>query len=176
LATADRIILEGRNRVNRLRSDHLTNSELKASIERVASELNGNTPVEFVMERKGGDDTLQAHVVDEIFYIAREALTNAFRHSEASRIAVELDYETRRFRFTCTDNGRGFDAGALQTSRPNGHWGLRGIEERAEKIGATFFCKSSVGKGTDVQVTLPAYRAYTHMRAFHLFSRKRPTA
>jgi signal transduction histidine kinase len=118
----------------------------------------------------------KAHVVDEIFCITREALTNAFRHSEASQIAVQLDYQMRQFRFTCSDNGRVFDAEALQTSRPNGHWGLLGIEERAEKIGATFFCTSSVGKGTDVQVTLPAYRAYTRMRAFHLFSRKRPTA
>jgi signal transduction histidine kinase len=150
LFTADRIILEGRNRVTRLRSEHLTDSELKASIEGVASELNGNTAVEFVVERKGENDSLQAHVVDEIFFIAREALTNAFRYSEASRIVVELDYQRWQFRFSCNDNGSGFDSGVLQTIKSNGHWGLRGMRERAEKIGANFLLTSSVCKGTDV--------------------------
>jgi signal transduction histidine kinase/ligand-binding sensor domain-containing protein len=173
LSTADRIILEGRNRVNRLRSEHLTDRELQASIEGVASELNGNTPVEFVVERKGENNTLQAHIVDEIFCIAREALTNAFRHSEASRIVVELDYQRRQFRFTCSDNGRGFDAGVSPSNQSNGHWGLRGMQERSEKIGATFSCRTSVQKGTDVQVIVPARRAYVWTNGFRRFSSKR---
>jgi signal transduction histidine kinase len=173
LATADRIILEGRNRVSRLRSEHLTDSELKASIERVASDLNGNTAIEFSVQRKGLDDSLQPHVVDEIFCIAREALTNAFRHSEASRIAVELDYQRRQFQFTCSDNGRGFDSAVYQASQTNGHWGLRGIAERAEKIGAKFCFVSSFDKGTDVQIIVPARRAYVRTSGFHLFSPKR---
>jgi signal transduction histidine kinase/ligand-binding sensor domain-containing protein len=169
LSTADRIILEGRNRVNRLRSEHLTDSELKASIERVASELDGDTAVEFVIERKGGNDTLQAHVVDEIFCIAREALTNAFRHSEASRIVVELDYQRQQFKFRCRDNGRGFDE-VLRASQRDGHWGLQGMEERAEKIGGNFSRTSSAGRGTEVQVLVPARRAYTRPNSAWLFS------
>jgi signal transduction histidine kinase/ligand-binding sensor domain-containing protein len=175
LNTADRIILEGRNRVSRLRSEHLTDGELKASIEGIASDLDGNTPIEFVAERKGGSDLLQTHVVEEIFCIAREALTNAFRHSEASRIVVELDYQRRRFRFSCRDNGRGFDSSAREWSQTNGHWGLRGMAERAERIGARFSCQSSIGQGTDVQVTVPARRAYVRQSGFRLFSPDRGT-
>jgi len=176
LATADRIILEGRNRVNRLRSEHLTDSELKASIERFASDLNGHRPIEFVAERKGGNDSLQPHVVEEIHCIAREALTNAFRHSEASRIVVELDYQRRRFMLSCSDDGRGFDSDALQTSQAIGHWGLRGMAERAEKIGAKFSYASSLGKGTNVQVVVPARRAYVGRQGLHLLSRRGGTA
>jgi signal transduction histidine kinase/ligand-binding sensor domain-containing protein len=172
LTTADRIILEGRNRVSRLRSDHLSDPELKASIERVVSDLDGNTPIELVVERKGGNDTLQEHVVDEIFCIAREALTNVFRHSQASRVVVELDYQMRQFRFSCHDNGRGFDAGIWQRNEANGHWGLRGIAERAEKIGGKFSCASSPGQGTNVQVSVPARRAYVRANGFRLFSRR----
>ena len=173
LTTADRIILEGRNRVSRLRSEHLTDGELKASIEGFANELNGSTSIEFVAERKGGSDTLQAHVVEEIFCIAREALTNAFRHSEASRIAVALDYQRRQFVFSCRDNGRGFDLADRQTSQTSGHWGLRGMSERAEKMGATFSFASARGKGTEVRVILPARRAYVRTTGFWPLSARR---
>jgi ligand-binding sensor domain-containing protein/anti-sigma regulatory factor (Ser/Thr protein kinase) len=170
LATADQIILEGRNRVSRLRSEQLTDSELKPSIERVAAELNGDSAIEFGVERQGGSETLSAPVAEEIFCIAREALTNAFRHSDASRIVVELNYERRQFKFACRDNGRGFDPSALQTSQKNGHWGLRGMAERAEKIGAKFSLTSSADQGTHVQVILPARRAYVRTSGFHMFS------
>jgi signal transduction histidine kinase len=165
LTTADRIILEGRNRVTRLRSENLTDTELKPSIERVAADLNSIATINFAVERRGGSDTLQSHVVDEIFCIAREALTNAFRHSEASRIVVELDYQKREFRMTCRDNGRGFDADALLAS-PNGHWGLRGMAERAEKIGANFSYTTGAEEGTEVHVVVPARRAYVRPSRF----------
>ena len=149
----------------------LTDSELKPSIERFASDLNGHGATGFVAERKGGNDSLQAHVVEEIFCIAREALTNAFRHSEAPRIVVELDYQKRKFVFSCRDNGRGFGPVALQASQTDGHWGLRGMAERAEKIGAKFSYASTPGKGTDVHVVVPARRAYVNRQAFRIFSR-----
>jgi signal transduction histidine kinase len=172
LTTADRILLEGRDRVSRLRSGHLTDRELKDSIERVAMDVDGDTAIELVAERKGGSDTLQEHVVEEIFCIAREALTNAFRHSKASRILVELDYQRRQFRFTCRDNGRGFDSSIWQTNASKGHWGLRGMAERAEKIGGKFSCASSADQGTDVQVIIPARQAYVRSNGFRLFSRR----
>jgi ligand-binding sensor domain-containing protein len=172
LTTADRIILEGRNRVTRLRSENLTDAELKPSLEAVAAALNDGTAVNFAVERTGGSDTLQDDVVDDVFCIAREALTNAFRHSEASRIVVELDYQKREFRLTCRDNGRGFDVDALDTNHTNGHWGLRGMAERAERIGANFRCASAPGSGTEVQVTVPARQAYIRVSSFcQLFAR-----
>lgn len=170
LATADRIILEGRNRVSRLRSEYLTDSELKPSIERFVAEVNSNPAIEFSVERRGGSEILSAPVVEEIFCIAREALTNAFRHSEASRIVVELDYARRQFKFSCHDNGRGFDSDVLKASQTNGHWGLRGMAERAEKIGAKFSWTSSARNGTDVQVIVPARRAYARTNGSPLFS------
>jgi signal transduction histidine kinase/ligand-binding sensor domain-containing protein len=162
LATAEQIIVEGRDRVSRLRSEQLTDSELKPSIERFAAELNGTASVDVTVERLGGNDALDVAVVEEIFCIAREALTNAFRHAEASRILVELDYQTRQFRFTCRDNGRGFDVGVVQARQTNGHWGLRGMAERAARIGGKFSNVSSPGKGTEIKLSVPARRAYAH--------------
>src|SRR5262249_11341817 len=84
LSTADRIIIEGRNRVSSLRSEHLTDAELIGSIESVGSDLMPARKLDFRVNRSGDPATLHAHVADEVFYIAREALTNAFRHSGAA--------------------------------------------------------------------------------------------
>jgi signal transduction histidine kinase/ligand-binding sensor domain-containing protein len=169
LTTADRIIVEGRNRVSRLRSENLTDAELKTLIEGVAANLHSITAIEFAVERMGGTDILQSQVVDEVFCIAREALTNAFRHSGASRIVVELHYQSRQFTMSCYDNGRGFDAEALHASPTNGHWGLRGMWERAERIGGKLSFTSAPDKGTEVNITMPARLAYVRTRRFRWF-------
>jgi signal transduction histidine kinase len=176
LTMADRIIVEGRNRVSRLRSEKPTDAELKTLIEGVAANLNNIREVEFAVERTGGTDILQSHVVDEIFCIAREALTNAFRHSGASRIVVELDYKEKEFRMSCCDNGRGFDADALRSSQRNSHWGLRGMEERAGNIGAKLSLTSAAAKGTDVRIALPARLAYVRRRRFGDFLKRNTAA
>jgi len=173
LTTADQIIVEGRNRVNRLRSENLTDAELKSLIEGVAANLNSIAAIDCGVERKGGSDTLQSHVVDEVFCIAREAVTNAYRHSGASQIVVELDYQQREFRMTCRDNGRGFDAEALRANEANGHWGILGMEERAERIGADFFYDGTVNGGSKVCLIVPARRAYQRRGRFRFFGRRR---
>jgi len=159
LATADRMLIEGRNRVTKLRSEHLSDGELKPAIECVADDLNLGDVVSFAVHRRGCDHVLDLHVVDEIFSIAREALANAFRHSDATRIDIELVYEPHEFKMTCRDNGHGFDVNAMLLA-PNVHWGLPGMMERAEKIGASFICQSGAGMGTEVRVVVPARRAY----------------
>jgi signal transduction histidine kinase len=72
---------------------------------------------------------------------------------------VELDDQKSGFRMSCRDKGRGFD---VRAAAANG--------ERAERIGARFYCASSADKGTDVQVIVPAHRAYVRGRAFRFFS------
>jgi signal transduction histidine kinase len=167
LATADRIIVEGRNRVSSLRSEHLTDGELVASIENAGNDLRCDSDVQFSVQRAGSDVTLDPHVADEIFWIAREALTNAFRHAGASRISVELDYGARYFGMVCVDNGRGFDANSPEK---HGHWGLQGMTERARKIGGQLRLTSDRACGTQIVVSVPSYRAYRNNSRlmFHL--------
>jgi signal transduction histidine kinase len=159
LATADRIILEGRNRVSSLRSEHLTDGELVASLENAGRDLQPDGKAHFAVKRSGTIATLQPAVADEIFCIAREALTNAFRHSGAAHIGVELAYGRRYFRMVCADDGRGFDApGAGKAS----HWGLRGMAERADKLGGRLQVLSEAACGTEIIASVPSYRAYQH--------------
>jgi signal transduction histidine kinase len=176
LSTADRIIVEGRNRVNRLRAENLDDAELMSLIEGVAANLWTARIVDFAVKRTGGSDVLRGPVVDEVFCIAREALTNAFRHSDASRVTVELDYQKREFKMSCRDNGRGFDAEDFRAGRTNGHWGLRGMAERAEAIGAKLSLTSKSDEGTEVYVTMPARLAYAQRSSLGDFLRRRRAA
>jgi signal transduction histidine kinase len=160
LAVADRIILEGRDRVKGLRALNLTDEELPSSLEALGADLNSSGNVEFVVTRFEAGKTLQSHVASEIFLIAREAVINAFRHAEPSRVSVELRYGKRRFSLYCVDDGRGFDADTVEISERYGHWGIRGMEERAHKLGASFEYRSSPGLGTAISVGLKATRAY----------------
>ncbi|MEP7042903.1 MAG: triple tyrosine motif-containing protein [Dokdonella sp.] len=159
LSTADRIIIEGRNRVSRLRSEHLTDAELLGSLENVGNDLKLDDSVQYRVHRSGTNATLYAHIADEVFYMAREALTNAFRHAAAAQINLELIYGKRFFMLVCEDNGRGF--GAADQDTPE-HWGLKGIAERARKVGGELRCRSQPLHGTEILVSIPSYRAYRH--------------
>ena len=99
---------------------------------------------------------LQAIVHDEIYSIGREALVNSFRHSGASSIEVELDYGANRMKVLVRDNGCGIKPEMLRLGR-EGHWGLSGMRERAERIGAKFKVMSGPSAGTEVElVSCPA--------------------
>jgi signal transduction histidine kinase/ligand-binding sensor domain-containing protein len=172
LMSADRIILEGRDRVNRLRSEHLMNGELETSIRELAGDLASLSKMAFELERTGTQRRLDPEVMDELYFITREALTNAYRHSGGSQVIVALDYEKERFRLECRDNGRGFSTQGLADLETKGHWGLRGMSERAERIGADLTFESATGKGVHITVNVPAVRAYVRTVGFRLFFRR----
>ncbi len=98
-------------------------------------------------------------------YIGREAISNVFRHSEASEVAVRLTCGPKSVVLAVADNGHGFDPGAQEINPRAGHWGLRGMNERAEVIGARLKLNSTPNKSTEVVVTVPAHRAYRKRRA-----------
>jgi signal transduction histidine kinase/ligand-binding sensor domain-containing protein len=171
-ATADRMILEGRDRIHRLRTQNLSNDELEPAIRSAANEIGSLTQIPFSLERTGTPQPLRPEVADEVYYIVREALTNAFRHSSASQITVVLDYGKHRFTLICRDDGHGFSSADLQQAEGRGHFGLRGMAERADKINAVFDYESAPGEGTRIRVVLPANRAYSHPSGFRSLFRR----
>jgi signal transduction histidine kinase len=68
----------------------------------------------------------------------------------------------------CRDDGHGFGEDTLREAESKGHWGFRGMAERADKIGARFSYESATGQGTRIRVVLPARRAY--LRGYSLRS------
>ena len=169
LSTADKIIIEGRNRVNDLRSTRLTAAEFIEFLENVCSDLNAGGTVSFCVHKTGTPLELQVQVLEQVSNIAREALTNAFRHAEASEIKVTLDYERRRFRMECADNGKGFVLHKDHPVSKRGHWGLRGMKERADQVGGRFTCVSQPNEGTRILLEIPANRAYNAPKRLDFF-------
>ena len=86
--------------------------------------------------------------------IGREAIVNAARHAHADRIAIELESSESTLTLRVTDNGTGFDPDRLGVDGLP-HYGLTGMRERAEDIGAEFSIASIEGQGTRVEATVP---------------------
>jgi signal transduction histidine kinase len=86
--------------------------------------------------------------------IVREAVSNAVRHGDPTGIDLRLAVSAAGLSLTVADDGRGFDVAGRQTVA--GHFGLRGMRERARRIGAAIEIESRPGRGTRVEVSVPS--------------------
>jgi signal transduction histidine kinase len=87
--------------------------------------------------------------------MAQEALNNTVRHAQATQAGLSVDYADDGVMLAVTDNGQGFTVPDNRTSfAPAGHYGLLGLHERAELIGARLAIQSAPGRGTTVRVSL----------------------
>jgi signal transduction histidine kinase len=111
--------------------------------------------LEFTIE--GKVRRLPGKVEDTIFRVAKEATLNVVRHAAASRISVTLAYEPRAVRLTITDDGSGFRSKRASDAH-GGRWGVLGMRERANRIGASFGMRSVRGRGTTVTLRVPGKR------------------
>ena len=156
-------ITEGRDAVQGLRSSVTETNELRGGIIAIGKELVTSSPnVEaptIKVEIEGGSRQLNPLVRDEVLRIAAEALRNAFRHSGARCITVDLRYETRQFRLSIRDDGKGVDEETIKRGQA-GHFGLHGMRERAEVVGGRLDLWSKPNAGTQVELSIPAGIAY----------------
>jgi signal transduction histidine kinase len=104
------------------------------------------------MHVMGTNHPLDEDVERELTRITREAVTNAVRHGAAENIALRLEFEGSMFGMEIRDDGRGFAGTPPDGS--SGHFGLTGMRERAEAIGATLTVESSPGQGTAVRLAM----------------------
>jgi signal transduction histidine kinase/ligand-binding sensor domain-containing protein len=159
LKYADDVLLEGRQRVRDLRAEGATANELSEMLAAYGDELAQDRDVAFKVAIVGSPLLLHPVVGDEIYRIAREGLANAFQHSQASSIEVEITYDPAIFSLRVRDNGCGIDQETLGGGR-QGHWGLSGMWERAQHIGGQLNVWSNPGSGTEIDLRIPAKVAY----------------
>ena len=148
------VMEEGRNAVRGLRSSNSDSDDLGQAFSRIPQDLGLEVPIDFRVIVLGSARKLRPLIRDEVYHIGRELLVNAFRHSRASCIEVELDYARKRFRMVVRDDGCGIDPRVLHAGR-EGHWGLPGIRERAERVGARLRVWSRAAAGTEVALSVP---------------------
>jgi signal transduction histidine kinase len=171
-----RVSEEGRNALRGLRSSASELPDLEKALSSVPRELSIPEQTKYRMVVDGQARPLHPVIHDEVYSIGREALVNAVRHARASSIEVELEYAATNFLMVVRDNGCGIDADVLKSGR-DGHWGLPGMRERAEEIGAELRLFSRSGAGTEVSLAVPGTIAYQRQSRkawssllIHLFS------
>lgn len=176
IAQAARAIDQGREAVQGLRSPVTPSSDLATAIGRLAAEISqsGARPepgagselqrIAFSVIVEGATRHLQPIVRDEVYKIATEALRNAFQHSHGTQIEVELRYHLRQFSLRIRDDGQGVDARILASRGREGHFGLKGMHERADLAGGKLAVWSARGVGTELELTIPGARAYSGTR------------
>jgi signal transduction histidine kinase len=153
-----RVIDDGRNALRGLRA--ATGAEsLERAFSRIGEELGVAGAVPFRVFAVGEERPVAEAVRSEAYGIGREALLNALRHARAARVEVEIDYSGSDLRLVVRDDGCGVEPGVLDSGR-EGHWGLSGMRERAEKIGARLRLLSATGAGTEVELTVPGRVAF----------------
>jgi signal transduction histidine kinase len=157
------VIDEGRNAVRGLRATQSTSLDLESAFSRIQQELVSGQhlgeKVDFRVIVDGERRSLHPVLRDEVYRIGREALINAFRHARAKKIEIELKYSSQRLCVLVRDDGCGIDPHVLDSGR-DGHWGLSGMRERAEGIGARLHVMTSASAGTEIELSVPGQIAF----------------
>ena len=168
ISRTEQAITESRSAIQGLRHESASQADLAQGLATMARDFtpkdaSGDSP-EFRVIVEGERRALSSIVQEEVGHIARELLRNAFQHALAREIEVEIRYDDHLFRLRIRDDGKGMDRPVMDQGGRVGHWGLTGVRERAQRIGAELDFWSEAGAGTEVQLTVPAVIAYKTTR------------
>lgn len=143
-------LAEARRSVHALRPLALEEVSLPDALGRMIRRLGGPSGMEISFATAGTPRHLPEEVEDNLLRMCQEALANALRHAAATEVRVRLEYHCKSVRVTVTDNGPGFNVErALAAGRG---LGLRGLRERAARIGGRLELRSRPGEGTTVDL------------------------
>ena len=154
LVLVRRAIDEGRKAMRGLPTASTAPASLDEAFSKLLGEVAPGEGTQIRIFIQGRTRQLNPAIREQLFLIGREAVTNALRHSEATNIEVKIQYLPDFLRVLVRDNGCGIKPEAVQ-KESDSHWGLRGMRQRAENIGAQFDVWSQIGTGTEVRVTVP---------------------
>jgi signal transduction histidine kinase len=149
----------GRRALNDLRVPSLSAADVVRSISQLANGLTRDAGTEIDVIVEGRERPLNAVTGTDVLQVGRQAISNALQHAHANKIHVLLSYGEQHLVMRIQDNGCGMSDETLKLRRP-GHYGLIGMQERAERLGASISIRSRVGEGTEVNLSVPAHLLY----------------
>jgi ligand-binding sensor domain-containing protein/signal transduction histidine kinase len=154
LSQVDTCLVDARRSIGDMRALALEHGDLVLALRRVGGQIAQESGVAVDVQVTGTPRRLAPPLESDLLRIGQEALTNAARYARASSIRVELRFDRRRVRLVVHDDGQGFDAQGMAEGAP-GRFGLRGMKERAERLGGRFSLRTAPGAGTDIDVCVP---------------------
>lgn len=160
LDRAEAMITEGRERVLDLRVAAEPLGELPEAYASTGEAFGADRGVTFRTSVEGTPRPLRPVAKAESYRIGREALLNAFRHAGAGLIEVQVVYAADALCIRIRDDGIGLEARLIETASLSHHCGIRGMLERAKRIGARLHFRPRPGAGTEVELSIPAATAY----------------
>ncbi|HEV2863719.1 MAG TPA: two-component regulator propeller domain-containing protein [Pyrinomonadaceae bacterium] len=149
---------EGRAALHSLRGATTEKNDLTEAFRRAVDEWGAAGRAEISFSVSGNPREMHPVVRDEIYRIGYEAIRNSCTHSGADRLTVTLEY-AHDLTLRVGDNGVGIDSEVVEKGR-EGHFGLRGMRERAERIGSKFTLFSSPDAGTVITLVVPGRIAF----------------
>jgi signal transduction histidine kinase len=153
---AHRTVKEIRSMLFTLRPIILETEGLVAAVQQYADNLQETDGLYVAVDAEHFVDCLDLEVQGVVFAILEEAINNARKHAQASRITVRLAVQGDLFVGQVTDNGIGFDVRAVENGYgTRGSLGLINLRERAELVGGTISLESAPGQGTRITLIIP---------------------
>ena len=133
----------------------LAGQSLATAVEALVQKLQAEHSAEICLRTNGPVRQVPDVVAGNLFLVAQEAVYNALRHADASRVDVELSFaEPGTVTVQVHDDGRGFVPGQ-QPGAADGHFGIEGMRDRVSRIGGRWAVESQVGAGTTITATVP---------------------
>ncbi|HEY1753943.1 MAG TPA: two-component regulator propeller domain-containing protein [Bryobacteraceae bacterium] len=151
---AQHSLTEARRSVLDLRTAALDDQDLTSALKSCAAMWVAGSSVDVMVEVRGDTAAVPPEISHQVLRIAQEAFNNALKHSGASRVAVNLGVDACQLDLQVVDNGCGFEPGEVFFSQ-NGHFGLIGMRERAERVNGELHLESQPGQGTQVHIMVP---------------------
>ncbi len=149
---------EGRAALNSLRISTVQKNDLMESMQKATETFVASNSLKVVFVAIGAPKEMHSLLREEVFRIGCEAIRNACQHSEGDRVDVELGY-TEDFVLRVSDNGKGIPPRVADKGK-QGHFGLRGMRERAVRIGGKFNLTTSPSSGTEITVRIPGFKIF----------------
>jgi signal transduction histidine kinase len=152
LSTTRSGLEETRRALRSLRASQLEEMGLALAVSALAEDIASRSDMTLELDVPDNMDDVPPEVEQCFFRVAQEALENAARHANAHKLSVHISQDSERMTLTVSDDGRGFNSRSKKAGEH--HFGLRGLRERAELIGAELSVESQTGQGTTIHLNL----------------------
>ena len=153
---AEQTVADLRRLTRDLRPIYLEDLGLVPALDMMARDMGKALDLPILFQTEGTSQRLPPNTELALYRIAQEGLSNVARHAQATQALISLTFDAEGVCLNIRDDGKGFDVpDSPAEMAPAGHYGLLGIQERAEAIGARLRIHSEAGAGTQLAVCLP---------------------